>query len=133
VVASGILPEEAYYLVSKSKAAYLLAGKGCRANAARVCEFAEAQGDNLTLLPISSDAKPEAHDTKVDIDNNLQRDPRSPGILLFTSGTTGRPKGVVLPLRCLSFPEGLQEPGGVAVAHRACHWIAGTVGLLRPF
>ncbi|KAK4031690.1 hypothetical protein C8A01DRAFT_21138 [Parachaetomium inaequale] len=131
-IASGILPEEAYYLVSKSKATCLLAGKSCRAKAAKIRSFAEAQGDSLSLLSISTDEKPKDHNTSIEIDKKLQRDPSGPGILLFTSGTTSRPNGVVLPRRCFASPDGVETSDGIAVSHRACNWIAGVNSLVRP-
>lgn len=128
--ASGILPEEAHYLISKSKAALILAGKGCHDKASKIREFAKSQGTSISSLPISTNAKPKPDSITVTVDKNLPLDPLSPGILLFTSGTTGLPKGVVLTRKTLSFPDKVETPGGIALSHRACHWIAGTNSLI---
>jgi len=134
-MASGILPEEAHYMVSKAKTSLLLVGEGCEEKATAICAFASAQGESLSWAPIASevDVKPRKKPNNIDveIDNNLRLDPKGPGILLFTSGTTGRPKGVVLPRECLG-PGQVSSTGGVAFSHRACHWIAGTMTLILP-
>lgn len=84
----------------------------------------------LTLLPISSDASPWsiAHTS---IDETAQTDPNGPGLIMFTSGTTGRPKGVVLPRRCLA-EAAPAEPGSVTISHRPTHWIGGLRDTIVP-
>ncbi|GAB1318646.1 hypothetical protein MFIFM68171_08856 [Madurella fahalii] len=131
-IASGILPEEAHFMVSKSKSMFLFAGEGCQEKAESICKFAEAQGDNLSWAPISSDTKkPHKDHTNISVEiGDAQLDPSGPGVLLFTSGTTGRPKGVVLPRSHPSFPD--RTKGGVVLTYRAGHWIAGTQGLIGP-
>lgn len=110
----------------------LLTGKGCRAKAEDICAFAETQGDNLLWRPISSDANGKDHEIAVEIDNDLRLDPGGPGMLIFTSGTTGRPKGVVLPRRCLASPGGAGPPGGIVLSYRPCHWFGGAGTLVGP-
>ena len=70
------------------------------------------------------------HEIHLEINPDQNLSPSGPGILLFTSGTTGLPKGVVLPRTCLSFPDKVADPKGIALSHRACHWIAGTTSLI---
>lgn len=67
----------------------------------------------------------------VQIDNSLEMAPESPGLVLFTSGTTGPPKGAVLPKRCFAF-QYTAEPGSACINYRPSHWIGGAEGLIEP-
>lgn len=122
---SGILPEEGDYLVKKANVTTMLVGEHLWEASQEIADYVRAQPDSrsLQLLSISSDARgiPSTHAT---IDNALSVNPAGPGLIMFTSGTTGRPKGVILP-RVL-FNE-VKDVGNdqVALNHRPCHWIGG--------
>ncbi|KAK3291273.1 uncharacterized protein B0H64DRAFT_367327 [Chaetomium fimeti] len=136
-MASGILPEEAHHIISKSKATLLLVGDGCTDKAASISAFVRGQGNSFEWAAIFSESSVKLDRNLIsidaEIDNSLRLSPRGPGILLFTSGTTGRPKGVVLPRSCFGFPDRVgASASGVVVSHRACHWIAGTTSLISP-
>ncbi|KAH6843247.1 hypothetical protein B0I37DRAFT_330943 [Chaetomium sp. MPI-CAGE-AT-0009] len=136
-MASGILPEEAHHIISKSKATLLLVGDGCTDKAASISAFVRGQGNSFEWAAIFSESSMKLDQNLIsidaEIDSSLRLSPRGPGILLFTSGTTGRPKGVVLPRSCLGVPDRVEtSASGVVVSHRACHWIAGTTSLISP-
>lgn len=66
---------------------------------------------------------------KVGIDGALQMNPADPGCILFTSGTTGRPKGVALPRQALTdFPPA--DRSCTAITYRPVHWIGGIATLI---
>ncbi|OBT53698.1 hypothetical protein VE04_06328 [Pseudogymnoascus sp. 24MN13] len=129
---SGVLPEEAHYFLSKAKANCMLAGKDSLERAENICAYIQEQGnfDTLTLLPISCNAEP-LRNVDIGIDDNLQLDPDGPGLLLFTSGTTGFPKGAVIPRRCFADPQDV-EPGAAAISYNPAHWIGGARSLIGP-
>lgn len=58
-------------------------------------------------------------------------DPRGPGLVIFTSGTTGPPKGAVLPRICMVF-----QPDAPANCQTVCfrppHWLGGAISLVEP-
>ena len=66
----------------------------------------------------------------LEIDFNLQMAPESPGLVLFTSGTTGPPKGAVLPKRCFAF-QYMAKAGSASINYRPSHWIGGAEGLIE--
>lgn len=130
--ASGILPEEAQIFLSKTKASCILFGQNCTEKATDICNFMRASG-NSTLLatcPISSDTEPQVN-MDVKIDDSITLDANGPGIVLFTSGTTGPPKAAVLPRRSLTLYNPV-KPGSSGINWRAGHWIGGADSLIAP-
>ncbi|CAM1509752.1 Fc.00g000870.m01.CDS01 [Cosmosporella sp. VM-42] len=128
---SGILPEEAWYFLSNAKSTCLLTGRGRTEQAGKIAVYAQEQGKTgITALPISCDAKPvDMND--LEVDGSLQVDSASPGLVLFTSGTTGPPKGAVLPKRCFAF-QYMAKAGSASINYRPSHWIGGAEGLIEP-
>ncbi|KAK0724102.1 hypothetical protein B0H67DRAFT_640675 [Lasiosphaeris hirsuta] len=125
-IASGILVEEAHYLISKAKAICLLAGDGCHDTAAEICvsDKKPQGGHRPPWHAISNSTRYSSRGGRgieLELDPDLPLDPRSPGLLLFTSGTTGLPKGVVLPRACFAASASGRgrTGGGIAVAGAA--------------
>lgn len=90
--------------------------------------YAQAQaGQKLDLIPITR-AKLEANlcPPKLEINEELTFSPTCGCLVLFTSGTTALPKGVVLPRKLFYF-EGQTAPQEVLyLASTPSHWIGGT-------
>ncbi|UKZ72529.1 hypothetical protein TrVFT333_000159 [Trichoderma virens FT-333] len=128
---SGILPEEARYFVDSSKASCILAGKDCYEKAERIASLSSGPTDFKTIpIPIVCDSEP-VKEIEVTIDETLNMDPRGPGLVIFTSGTTGPPKGAVLPRICIVF-----QPDAPANCQTICfrppHWLGGAISLVEP-
>ncbi|KAJ4003123.1 hypothetical protein NW752_011701 [Fusarium irregulare] len=85
--------EEIIYYATKSQQVAILSTLGTAQlaqDAAHHCGI--VQLDILSNLP--STTRLEPHD--ISLSSNSPQDPRAPGVVIFTSGTTGKPKGVVL-------------------------------------
>lgn len=91
-------------------------------------DYSQAQaGQKLDLIPITR-ATGEASlcPPKLEINEELKFSPTRGCLVLFTSGTTALPKGVVLPRKLFYF-EGQTSPQEVLyLASTPSHWIGGT-------
>ncbi|TWU75935.1 hypothetical protein ED733_006343 [Metarhizium rileyi] len=126
---SRILPREAHSFLVSSKACVLLVGKHRVDEGQRIKEYSQRHDHNFQVALISSDAPPAAANS-ITVDNSVLLDDGGPGFVIFTSGTTGPPKGAVLPRRCLSY-QGAATPGSATICDRPPHWIGGAYPLLE--
>lgn len=126
---SSILPEEAFTFLSQTKATSLLVGKHLLDKGQEIQKYSQQNGYSVVAVPVSSDA-PSLADNSIGIDDSVHMDDGGPGFVIFTSGTTGPPKGVVLPRRCFTYTY-IAEPGSAALCDRPPHWMGGTLTLLE--
>ncbi|KOS16972.1 Malonate--CoA ligase [Escovopsis weberi] len=131
-IATGVVAEEAAYFVEISKSCCIMAGRDFLERADEtVALLKEQKNFSAVSLPVSSDAKPLEDMDQLDIDEGLALDPAGPGLVIFTSGTTGKPKGVVLPRWGLDvLPDG--PVGSESVCFRPPIWLGGFVGIIMP-
>ncbi|KAF2093314.1 adenylate-forming enzyme AfeA [Rhizodiscina lignyota] len=131
-LANDILPEQAYFWLKTTRATCILYGKDCDQEARNICDFANSNASPISLAagPISSDAQ---HKDRIDvkIDHNLPLDDDSPGLAIFSSGTTGDAKAVCLPRTAL-VPLSLAEPDGISLNYRPYHWVGAADSLIEP-
>lgn len=118
----------------KVRPACILADSGSADKAAAICNIInnENKSDHLFSVPISSRAKPLGEDIQLGINQALQIDSKRPGAVLFTSGTSGPPKGVVLPRASFQFGRNPAEPGSATLGYKGAHWWTGCRKALEP-
>ncbi|KAJ6443213.1 Acyl-CoA synthetase family member 3, mitochondrial [Purpureocillium lavendulum] len=130
-LASGTLVEEAEYFLSITKATCLLVGGSHAEQAGKIAAFANQQGiSEFATLRVSADAPPLG-DIDIGIDEGIQVALDGPGVVMFTSGTTGKPKAAVLPKQCLVSGR-MPPPGGSTLNYRPPHWRGGLAALITP-
>ncbi|EFE37943.1 adenylate-forming enzyme AfeA [Trichophyton verrucosum HKI 0517] len=91
----------------------------------------QTKSEALTVVALSCDAKTlDEAERAIEIDHSCVMTPGGPGMIIFTSGTTGRPKGALLP-RCALLRTGIREPGSTALVYRPNHWIGGARDIIQ--
>ncbi|EKJ71870.1 hypothetical protein NXS19_013828 [Fusarium pseudograminearum] len=94
-ISPGVLPEEAMHFLGNSQSSVLVTTSQYRDQGTAIHEYAKSQGYNLNLLLASLETWDAPQETNVEIDPTLIIDSSRPSLVVYSSGTTGRPKGVV--------------------------------------
>ncbi|KAK0756399.1 hypothetical protein N5P37_011051 [Trichoderma harzianum] len=127
-LSTGCSAEEASFFLKKTKATCILAESNTLEMAVKFRDHAQTQnGQMLNLIQLSR-AQPESNPNSIawEIDKGLTFSPTSGCLVLFTSGTTGLPKGVFLPRQMFHFTEAPPSQEVVYLASCPVHWVGGT-------
>ncbi|OJJ36072.1 hypothetical protein ASPWEDRAFT_172859 [Aspergillus wentii DTO 134E9] len=132
-ISTCILPEEALYFMQKCKSSTFLVGREYQDLGNKIHEHSSANGLPSTVLPIEMNASPiiDPKSPLITLTPGMEISPHRPGIVFFTSGTTGPPKGVVHARRMFYEMHRVSGPGHIFLSHHPAFWIGGALPLLR--
>ncbi|KAB8257941.1 hypothetical protein BDV32DRAFT_160308 [Aspergillus pseudonomiae] len=129
-ISSTLAPEEACHLLETTNASCMLVSPQFEAQGSQIARYCAARNKSVAIIPIAVNNAPAAPRPLVRIDPAMTLDPTSPGVLIFTSGTTGPPKGVVRPRRVWYNSPPCFPSNHVVLAFRSPHWVGVAMRLI---
>ncbi|RFU29333.1 hypothetical protein B7463_g7018, partial [Scytalidium lignicola] len=131
-LASGVLLEETAYFMQKAKSSCMLFGVDRLPRVTQIKRYMqESANQEITFISLPNTKEHVSSKINVEIDSQIVLSPSQPALIIFTSGTTGTPKGVVLPRRRFHWKY-IWGQDGNSLAYRPPHWIGGARTLLQP-
>ncbi|KAK5996008.1 Acyl-CoA ligase oryP [Cladobotryum mycophilum] len=129
-LATGLLPEEMLYLVKGSKAVCILTDEKGLKLATQCQELAASQDVDVAVLRVSFGSVSTNSEPIFEVDQELTIAPHRPSVMLYTSGTSGPPKGVVHTRQLFSEMHALGSLNDVGLSHTPIHWASGMLSLM---
>ncbi|EEQ30582.1 acyl-CoA synthetases/AMP-acid ligases II [Microsporum canis CBS 113480] len=123
--------EEAMHILRKCRSCSILASQAHLPLARELQRIAASEGLEVTIIQIQSQTS--ATDmllSSLTIGTGLVIPTNSPGMVLFTSGTSGPPKGVVLKRDIFFELYTLCEPNDIVLSHKNYIWIGSALALI---
>ncbi|GFF36871.1 hypothetical protein IFM51744_03272 [Aspergillus udagawae] len=132
-LSTSVLPEEAHDLLRRCNSSAILAAPQCLKRATEIQQYVDSQQDRrkVGIVPISIKYSTVSI-PQFEVDKGMTLAPTRPGLVMFTSGTTGPPKGVVHDRTIFYTRPGLTTDD-VILSHRPVHWISGALPLIVGF
>ncbi|KAI0132399.1 acyl-CoA synthetases/AMP-acid ligases II [Xylariales sp. AK1849] len=130
-LATAILPDEALYFVDKCRSKLILASSPCSEVAVEVKKLALEHGNSVIIQQISPPGGyVPVEACQVEVDPEMTIDSHCPSLILFTSGTTGPPKGVVNSRLFFYFGYGTSGDD-IFLTHRPVNWVGGLRSIIN--
>lgn len=131
IVAITLLPDEVLYFHKKFNSAFILTGSGEAKLNDTIQKHLRGSSAESKVIPIQLTPYQKGP-AYLFIDQNVSFDSERPALALFTSGTTGPPKGIIHSIRYLNaFVRELGSPVDVFLFRRPIHNGVGVTDVIR--
>ncbi|KAJ5598163.1 hypothetical protein N7537_008247 [Penicillium hordei] len=128
-LATTIKEEEALYFLNKTDATCVLSDTGSYDKAVAIQRYAENRAaQKISIVPISRAGPESSPWSRLEIDEELTLPPTTACLVIFTSGTTSLPKGVLLPRQLFYYTEEPTHPASLYLGSSPKHWVGGATG-----
>ncbi|TQV90869.1 AMP-dependent synthetase/ligase [Cordyceps javanica] len=115
--------------LTKANSTCILTDQGSIAEVETVADHVlQTSRRSLSVVPISFNQAGVSPDD-ISIAEGTELNPDGPGFVVFTSGTTGYSKGVVLRRYCFAAAP-IEQGDGAVVNYNASHWLGGTKNII---
>ncbi|KAJ5907796.1 hypothetical protein N7495_000478 [Penicillium taxi] len=125
-LAPAIMPEEAVHLMRMCRSTTLLMGSITSERGSEIMAHSATEGYLVGALPICTKSNQPVESL---IDDNWDIEPSSPGMIVFTSGTSGPPKAVVHGRR-LFYVTYEPDTGRVSLLSGPPQWVGGSLRII---